>query len=319
MDMDLNIGTNAFRGKARIKPIPEEEFEVLEDQLLPPVNEFKRFVRVFFARKIVLFSAVLLGIMILTALLADVVAPYGPYDQNLKNVLAAPSGAHLLGTDSLGRDLFSRIIHGTRVALLVGFFSVIVGASVGTLIGLIAGFSEGILQTLLMRATDAIMAIPSLVLSLLIVGALKTGISAVVIAVAVSMFPGYIRMVNGQVLSVKQNDYIMAEKAMGASWWRIIFTHILPNCVSPLIVMMTMMMGTSIMAEAGMSFLGIGITPPIAAWGAMCYDGYKYLMMRPMLSIAPGFAIMLLVFAFNMVGDGLRDALDPRLRGTLND
>ncbi|MDR1205504.1 MAG: ABC transporter permease [Peptococcaceae bacterium] len=309
----------AIRAKTRIIPIPEDEFEVLEDQLLPPVNEFKRFIRVFFARKIVIFGAALLGLMILTAILADVVAPYGPYAQDLKNVLAGPTGAHILGTDSLGRDLFSRIIHGTRVALLVGFFSVIVGASVGTVIGLIAGFSEGILQTLLMRATDAIMAIPSLVLSLLIVGALKNGIPAVVIAVAVSMFPGYIRMVNGQVLSVKQNDYIMAEKAMGASWGRIIFQHILPNCMSPIIVMMTMMMGTSIMAEAGMSFLGIGITPPIAAWGAMCYDGYKYLMTNPLLSIAPGFAIMLLVFSFNMVGDGLRDALDPRLRGTLSE
>ena len=298
--------------------IPEEEFEVLEDALLPPVNEFKRFMRVFFARRIVVFASVLLVLIIIVALFANVIAPYSPYDQNLKNVLQLPDSAHLLGTDALGRDLLSRIIHGARVALLVGFFTVLVASAVGTTIGLIAGFSEGIVQDLIMRATDAIMAIPNLVLSLLIVGTMRPGVSTVVIAVAAGMFPGYIRMVNGQVLSVKQNDYIMAERAMGASWGRIIFKHILPNCMSPIIVMMTMMLGGSIMAEAGLSYLGIGITPPTAAWGAMCYDGYKYLMTRPLLSIAPGFAIMLLVFSFNMIGDGLRDALDPRLRGTLD-
>ena len=312
------MDVNEIRKTNPIIPTPIDEFEVLEDALLPPVNEFKRFVRVFFARKIVIFGFSLLVIMILMALLADVVAPYDPYKQNLKNVLAESSPQHLLGTDALGRDLLSRIIHGSRVALLVGLFSVIVGASIGTVIGLVAGFADNWVQTAIMRTTDAIMAIPSLVLSLLIVGAMKNGIPAVVVAVAVAMFPGYIRMVNGQVLSVKQNDYIMAEKAMGASWGRMVFKHILPNIMSPLIVMMTMMMGSSIMAEAGLSYLGIGITPPTAAWGAMCQDGYKYLMTRPMLSIAPGFAIMLLVFSFNMVGDGLRDALDPRLRGTLN-
>jgi len=312
------MDVNEIRKTNPIIPTPIDEFEVLEDALLPPVNEFKRFFRVFFARKIVVFGFVLLVLMILMALLADVVAPYDPFKQNLKNVLAESSSQHLLGTDALGRDLLSRIIHGSRVALLVGLFSVIVGASIGTIIGLAAGFADNWIQTAIMRTTDAIMAIPSLVLSLLIVGAMKNGIPAVVVAVAVAMFPGYIRMVNGQVLSVKQNDYIMAEKAMGATWGRMVFKHILPNIMSPLIVMMTMMMGSSIMAEAGLSYLGIGITPPTAAWGAMCQDGYKYLMTRPMLSIAPGFAIMLLVFSFNMVGDGLRDALDPRLRGTLN-
>lgn len=311
--MEMNEAFDGDQGPA----LPEEEFQVLEDELLPPVNELKRFFRVFFSRKIVLVSAIILLLIIFVAIFADVVAPYDPYTQNLKNVLQYPSGEHLLGTDALGRDLLSRIIHGSRVALLVGIFTVLVAASVGTVIGLIAGFSEGILQTLIMRTTDAIMAIPGLVLSILIVGAMRGGVAAVVIAVAAGMFPGYIRMVNGQVLSVKQNDYVMAERAMGASWGRIIFKHILPNCMSPLIVMMTMMLGTSIMAEAGLSYLGIGITPPTAAWGAMCYDGYKYLMTHPLLSIAPGFAIMLLVFSFNMVGDGLRDALDPRLRGTL--
>jgi ABC-type dipeptide/oligopeptide/nickel transport system permease subunit len=313
-----NMESSGVFYDAQALAAPIDDFEVLEDELLPPVNEIKRFVRVFFSRKIVVFSSVLLLAIILIAIFANVVAPFDPYTQNLKNVLQEPAGAHLLGTDALGRDLLSRIIHGSRVALLVGIFTVLVAASVGTVIGLIAGFSGGAIQSGIMRTTDAIMAIPNLILSLLIIGVLGSGVPTTVIAIAGGFFPGYIRMVNGQVLSVKQNDYVMAERAMGASWGRIVFKHVLPNCMSPIIVMMTMMLGTSIMAEAGLSYLGLGITPPTAAWGAMCYDGYKYLMTRPLLSIAPGFAIMLLVFSFNMVGDGLRDALDPRLRGTLD-
>jgi ABC-type dipeptide/oligopeptide/nickel transport system permease subunit len=294
----------------------DEDFVVLEDALLPPVNEFKRFLKVFFNRKIVVFSAILLLLIILVAVFADFVAPYKPNEQDLKNVLALPTGGHLLGTDALGRDLLSRIIYGSRVALLIGVVTVVISAAVGSFIGLVAGFAGGIVDDLLMRLTDAIMAVPGLILSLLIVAAIGNGIPGVVVAVAVSFFPAYIRLMRGQVLSLKQNDYVMAERAMGARKFRILFGHILPNCLSPLIVTMTMMMGGSIMAEAGMSFLGIGILPPTATWGAMCYDGYKYLLTRPLLSIAPGFAIMLLVFALNMVGDGLRDALDPRLRGT---
>ena len=310
-------GNEVIRANAPLL-IPEDEFVVLDDALLPPVNEFKRFIRVFFARKIVVFAAVLLTVIIIAALGADFIAPFNPYEQNLRNVLAYPDSVHWLGTDALGRDLLSRIIHGARVALLVGFFTVIVAASVGTTIGLVAGFSSGLVDDVIMRITDSIMAIPNMILSLLIVGILRAGVTSVVIAVAGGMFPGYIRMMRGQVLSAKQNDYVLAERAMGASWGRIVFKHILPNCMSPIIVMMTMMLGGSIMAEAGLSYIGIGITPPTAAWGAMCYDGYKYLMTRPMLSIAPGFAIMMLVFSFNMIGDGLRDALDPRLRGTLD-
>ncbi|MDR1589926.1 MAG: ABC transporter permease [Oscillospiraceae bacterium] len=293
------------------------EVEVLDEELLPPVNEFKRFVKVFFKRKIVLVGFVLVVIILLVAALADVIAPFSPYEQDLYNVLAAPGGAHLLGTDALGRDLFSRIIHGTRVALAVGVSTVLVSAAIGTLIGLIAGYAEGALQTVVMRLTDAMMAIPSLILQIIIANVLKSGVPGVVLAVAITLFPGYIRLINGQVLSLKQNDYVLAARSMGAAKARIVLEHILPNCLSPLIVQMTMMMGVAIMAEAGLSFLGLGILPPTAAWGSMAYDGYRYLMMRPLLSLAPGFAIMILVFSFNMVGDGLRDALDPKLRGSL--
>ena len=300
------------------KLISEDEFEILEEQLLPPVKEFKRFVRVFFKRKIVVVGFVLVVIVLLTAALADVIAPFDPYEQNLSNVLASPSGEHLLGTDALGRDLLSRIIHGTRIALIVGVCTVLISATIGTAFGLIAGFMGGKVSSLIMRLTDALIAIPSLILMLLVASVLKYGIVGVVVAVGITMFPAYIRLINGQVMSVKQNDYVMSARSMGAKSRRIMLKHILPNCLSPLIVMMTMMMGSSIMAEAGLSFLGLGIVPPLAAWGGMCRDGYQYLMRQPLLSIAPGFAIMLLVFAFNMVGDGLRDALDPKLRGSLD-
>ncbi len=311
MKPDSNI-SNACQAVSGDEP----EVEVLEEELLPPVNEVKRFFKVLFKRKIVIFGFVVVILMLAIAAFAEWIAPYGMNDQDLHNVLAAPSAQHLLGTDALGRDLLSRIIYGTRIALSVGVSTVLVSATIGTLLGLVAGYAEGLLQTIVMRLTDAMMAIPSLILALIIAAILKTGVFGVVLAVAITLFPGYVRLINGQVLSLKQNDYVMAGRSMGAKKRRILFRHILPNTLSPLIVQMTMMIGIAILAEASLSFLGLGITPPTPAWGSLCYDGYKYLMMRPLLSIAPGLAIMILVFSFNMVGDGLRDALDPKLRGT---
>ena len=297
-------------------PAALDEVDILEEELLPPVNEFRRFMKVFFKRKIVVVGAVLIVIILLCAALADVIAPYGYNEQDLYNVLQAPSPEHILGTDALGRDLFSRIIHGTRIVLSVGVSTVLISAFIGTLLGLIAGYFEGIVGTIIMRVTDALMAIPSLILSLLVAAILNTGVVGIVLAIAISLFPGYIRLMNGQVLSAKQNDYVMASRSMGSKKKRIILKHVLPNCLSPLIVQMTMMIGIAILSEASLSFLGLGILPPTPSWGSLCYDGYKYLMRMPLLSLAPGFAIMILVFAFNMVGDGLRDALDPKLRGT---
>ena len=294
----------------------DPEFDVIKEELLPPVNEFKRFLKVFFKRKIVIFGFVIVILILGVAAFGDLIAPYGMNDQDLMNVLAAPGPQHPLGTDALGRDMLSRIIFGTRVALAVGVSTVLISAAFGTLMGLIAGYAQGIVQTIIMRCTDAMMALPSLILILLLAAVLKSGVIGVVISMSIMLFPGYIRLVCGQVLSVKQNDYVMADRSMGAKKARIVLRHILPNCLSPLIVQMTMMIGVAILAEASLSFLGLGIKPPTPAWGSLCYDGYKYLMMRPLLSIAPGFAIMILVFSCNMVGDGLRDALDPKLRGT---
>jgi len=296
----------------------DEELEVLDEELLPPVNELKRFFRVFFRRKIVLVSFIVVVVAMLVAVFADFVAPFGPYEQNLHNVLAPPDSTYLLGTDALGRCLLSRIIYGSRVAFSAGISTVLVSAAVGTLIGLIAGYSKGIVQTVIMRLTDALMSFPPIILALLIASILRMGVTGVVLAIAITLFPGYIRLICGQVMSVKQNDYVVAAKVAGIKTTHILLRHVMPNCLSPLIVQMTMMMGVAIMAEAGLSFLGIGILPPTPAWGSLTFDGYRFLMTRPLLSIAPGLAIMILVFSFNMVGDGLRDALDPKLRGSLD-
>jgi len=298
--------------------LPErgDDFEVIEEQQLPPVNELKRFFKVFFARKVVIVGAVIVLLVLIVAAFADFIAPHGYNEMDWFNVLQPPNREFLLGTDSLGRCLLSRIIYGTRVALSVGVSSVVVSALIGTILGLIAGYFEGAVGAVIMRFTDAMMAIPTLILALMIVHVMRTGVAGVVFAVALALFPGYIRLINGQVLSVKQNDYVMAARSMGSQKARIILRHVLPNCLSPLIVQMTMMMGVSILAEAALSFLGLGIRPPTPSWGTLCFEGYTQLMDLPLLSIAPGLAIMLLVFGFNMVGDGLRDALDPKLRGT---
>jgi peptide/nickel transport system permease protein len=291
--------------------------EPMQQEALPRVNEFRRFVRVLFSRSVVVFGVIAIVAVILASILAPVIAPYDPDDQVLDRVLQQPNRQHLLGTDSLGRDTLSRIIFGTRITLLVGVGTVIIAASLGTIIGLIAGYFGGWVFTVIMRFTDGIMAIPPLLLALVIAALLGTGVKGVMIAISFALMPGYIRLICGQVLSVKENEYVMAARSVGVGHIGIMFRHILPNCFSPLIVQMTMMMGLAILIEASLSFLGLGIKPPSAAWGSMVYDGYKYLVMRPILSIAPGLAIMLVVFALTMIGDGLRDTLDPRLRGTL--
>jgi len=283
----------------------------------PRVGAFKRFTRVFFGRGVVVFGIVVILILVFTAAFAPLLAPYDPYKQDLNNVLSKPTSKHLLGTDTVGRDTLSRIIYGSRTSLLVGIVAIFVAATIGMFLGLMAGYFGGITYTVIMRLIDALMTFPMILLALTIAAVLGGGLKNVILALGVSLVPPYARLMCGQALTVKQNDYVTAGRAMGAGNFRIMLKHVAPNCFPPLIVLMTMMMGSAILAEAGLSFLGIGVNPPGAAWGAMVSEGYRYLLTNPVLSFAPGFAIMLVVFAFNMVGDGLRDALDPRLRGTI--
>jgi len=281
------------------------------------VSEWKRFRRVFFARGAVMIGLIILFIVFFVAIFASLLAPYDPYKPGVAPSLAPPSAQHWLGADLLGRDTLSRLIFGSRTALEVGFISVIVGSIIGITLGIVAGYTGGFLSAFIMRAMDAMMCFPMLILSLVIAALLGNGIRNVIIALSISSIPGYARMASGLTLSIRENDYVLAQKSMGSGSPRIMFTHILPNAFPHLIVIVTIMLGNLILAEAGLSFLGIGITPPGAAWGAMVSEGYEYLIRSPLLSFAPGLAIMLGVFAFNIVGDGLRDALDPKLRGLL--
>jgi peptide/nickel transport system permease protein len=283
----------------------------------PRINEFRRFMRVFLGRKVVLFGMIVIILFLICAAFAPFLAPYDPYKNDLYNPLSQPSKAHLMGTDNFGRDTLSRIIYGTRVSLMVGVIAVGIASVAGIILGLIAGYFGGWRYTVIMRVMDALMAFPMLILALLITEVLGGGLTNVMIALGISLMPGYARIMCGQVLSISENDYVLGERSIGASDLRIMFRHIFPNSLPPLIVMMTMMLGTTILAEAGLSYLGIGVELRTPSWGGMINVGYKYLRSNPILSFAPGIAIMLVVFAFNMVGDGLRDALDPRLRGVL--
>lgn len=286
-------------------------------EALVRVSEWQRFRRVFFERKLVMIGLAILLLLVITAAFAPLLAPYDPYPSNMADSLLSPCGKYWLGTDIQGRDTLSRLIFASRTALMVGFVTVGIAGVVGVTLGLVAGYFGGITNMVIMRFMDALMGFPMILLALVIAALLGGGIYNVIIALSVATLPGYARVMHGLTLSIRENDYILAQRAMGASNMRTMFGHILPNALPTMLVLITLQLGMLILAEAGLSFLGIGIKPPGAAWGAMVADGYRYMMTHPWLSIAPGVAIMLVVFAFNMVGDGLRDALDPRLRGLL--
>jgi peptide/nickel transport system permease protein len=283
----------------------------------PRTSEFGRFARVFFGRPMAIFGTIIIAAFIITAIFPGLIAPHDPYEQDLNHALLPADSAHLLGTDSLGRDMLSRVIFGARTAAMVGVVALSIAAISGMVLGLIAGYLGGVAYTIIMRFIDALMAFPMILLAMIIASLLGGGITNVMIAVGVGMMPGYARVMCGQALSVKENDYVLAGRAIGGNNLRIMLRHIFPNCFPVMIVLMTMNIGITILAEAGLSFLGIGIEPPTPAWGGMVNEGYPYLLSHPLLSFVPGLAIMLVVFAFNMVGDSLRDAVDPRLRGAI--
>ncbi len=286
-----------------------------EAQVVQP--EWKRLVRVFLRRRLAVIGLAIVVVMVIVAVFAPLLAPYDPYATDLQVKLQHPSGEHWLGTDSVGRDTLSRCIYGARTSLIVALCAVALGAVIGQLLGLLAGFFGGWVFTVIMRLIDAMMAIPMIVLALVISSVLGGGVRNVIIALAIGAIPGQCRMMCAQTLSVKHNDYVLAGRTIGVGNLRTMFRHIYPNAFAPCLVLMTINMGATILAEAGLSFLGAGINPPTAAWGFMIKEGYGFLLSNPELSIAPGIFIMLLVFGFNMFGDGLRDALDPRLRGSI--
>jgi peptide/nickel transport system permease protein len=293
------------------------EAAAIDIQEQPRKSELRRIYRIFFSRWLVKIGLALVLLTVIMAIFAPWLAPYDPNKVNYSQTLQQPSRAHLLGTDPVGRDTLSRVIYGSRVSMMVALGAVGFATLVGLMLGMTAGFYTGAINVLIMRFTDSIMTFPPILFALVIAGLLGGGLTNIVLAIGIGHMPNFTRLMCGQVLSVKENDYIVAARSIGCRDFRIMFGHILPNSFPPLIVQITLWLGSAILAEAGLSFLGVGIKPPTASWGSMINEGFKYLLTNPILSFAPGTACMLSVFGFNMVGDGLRDALDPRLRGKI--
>jgi peptide/nickel transport system permease protein len=260
-------------------------------------------------------SAVLILLLVLTAIFADVLAPYDPLAAQPEIRLAAPSWAHPFGTDDIGRDVFSRVIYGSRISLWVGLLAVGIGTFAGTIIGLVSGYWEGRLDMILQRVMDALMTLPGLILALAIVSVLKPSTTNAMLAIAVVIIPGNSRIVRGAVLSAKQNRFVEAAQAIGCRDLRIIGTHILPNVTAPILIIASIWLGNAILIEASLSYLGVGTQPPTPSWGLMLSStGRAFMEQAPWLAIFPGLAISLAVFGFNLFGDTLRDAWDPKLR-----
>jgi ABC-type dipeptide/oligopeptide/nickel transport system permease subunit len=253
-------------------------------------------------------------LVVLTALLASVLAPYDPLQLNVPERLQAPSAAHIMGTDHLGRDIFSRVIFGTQISLQVGIVAVALGSIVGLIAGAAAGYLGGRMDTAIMGIMDAIYAFPAILLALVLVAVFGASLVTVMTAIAIVRIPIFARTVRGSVLGEREKEYVEAARCIGQNPVWILFRHILPNTLAPLIVVTTTYFATAIVVEASLSFLGLGVPPPAASWGVMLNDGRKYMEAYPHVVIFPGAAISLTVLGFNLLGDGLRDVLDPRLK-----
>ncbi|MEH7442805.1 oligopeptide ABC transporter permease [Bacillus sp. JJ1122] len=271
--------------------------------------------RKFFKNKLAVMGAVFLIIIITAAILAPVIAPYSPSKQNLLQKLQPPSSEHWLGTDRFGRDTFSRLLYGARVSLLVGFASVLGSITIGTFLGAVAGYVGGIVDAIIMRFVDVILSIPSIFLLITLVTIFKPGVDKLILIFALLGWTTTARLVRGEFLSLRTREFVLASKTIGTKTHTIIFSHILPNAMGPIIVSATLAVGYVILAESGLSYLGLGIQPPHASWGNMLQDAQNFtiLLKSWWYPLAPGLMILLTVICFNFVGDGLRDALDPKI------
>lgn len=271
-------------------------------------------VRVFRGNVAALVGAIVVSVIVLLAIFAPAVAPFDPEAINLRARMQPPSGAHWFGTDELGRDILSRVIHGARPSLMVGLVSVAMASIVGTLLGLVAGYTGGTTDAVIMRLMDIIMSFPLLLLALVLVSLFGQNLFNIMLAVAVASIPQYARVVRGSVLSVKRMEFVEAIASLGAGHGRIIFQHVLTNILAPLIVLATVRVAAAIVIEASLSFLGFG-DPTAATWGNIIATGRPYMVDAPWIAALGGIAISVTVLALNLLGDGLRDAMDPRLRG----
>jgi len=290
---------------------PAPEVVIAGPRRRSPILQFS--IRLF-KQPIAAVSLVVLLCLVFAAMLADIVSPYDPIDIS-RDTFQSPSLEHPFGTDDLGRDLFSRVIHGARISLYVGLVSVFIGVFIGSAIGLVSGTAGGLTDLLVQRVIDAMLAFPALVLTMALVSVFGASTGSALIAIAIVFVPGTSRVVRGAVLAVKQNMYIEAARSVGASNVRVMLRHILPNVTAPILILVSAYVGAAILIEASLSFLGLGTQPPNPSWGLMLSGtGRRYMEEAPWMAIFPGVAISLTVLAFNMLGDVLRDMLDPRLR-----
>lgn len=264
--------------------------------------------------KMAMAGLVILILLILTAIFADFIAPYSYEAQNLQEAYQSPSMQHFFGTDEFGRDIFSRIIYGSRISLIIGFVSVGIALVIGFLIGAVAGFYGGGIDNVLMRFMDILLAIPQTLLAIAIVASLGTGMGKLMVAVGLAAIPSYARIVRASVMTIRGEEFIEAARASGTSDRKIILKHIVPNCLAPVIVQVTLGIANAIMSAAALSFIGIGIQPPVPEWGAMLSGGRDYIRGYAYMTMFPGIAIIITVLSLNLLGDGLRDALDPKLK-----
>lgn len=279
-------------------------------------SQWREVWRMLVKNKMAMLGLFILIVLVLLALFADVIADYDTVviKQNLSHRLQGPSAAHWLGTDEFGRDILARLIHGTRVSLKVGILAVGLSIIVGGILGAISGFYGGTIDNIIMRAMDIFLAVPSILLAIAIVSALGPSMINLMIAISVSSVPTYARIVRASVLSIRDQEFIEAARAIGASNTRIIFQHIIPNALAPVIVQGTLGVANAILSIAGLSFIGLGILPPAPEWGSMLSGGRQYLRYAWWVTTFPGLAIMITILSLNLLGDGLRDALDPRLK-----
>lgn len=271
-------------------------------------------IRRFARHHAALASAVFLVALSAAALLAPEVAPHDPLAQNLGAILAPPSARHLLGTDDLGRDVLSRLVHGARLSLGASLMAVAIAVVLGVPFGLVAGYLGGLTDDAIMRVSDAVQSIPALVLAMAIAAALGPGLFRVMVAVGVVFAPRFARLVRGQVLALREEVFVESARAVGASHTRILTRHVFPNVLSPIVVQVSISVAFALLAETSLSFLGVGIRPPLPSWGADVGRGYRFMRLAPWLVFMPGMAILLTTLAFNFIGDGIRDAVDPRQR-----
>lgn len=273
-----------------------------------------KIVNMFRTNKLALVSAIVIVLFLVVAAAAPLVCPYDPAVQDLTARLQGPSMAHLLGTDHLGRDVLSRMIYGSQISLVVGIFPTIISMVIGTVLGLIAGFVGGKIDAVIMRLADILLAFPTLLFAMLIAYTIGPGLITIFIALSFISWAGTARMVRSEVLSLREKEYVEAATSIGVKKSTILMRHILPNCLPTLIVLFTMNVPGNIMTESSLSFLGVGAQPPLTSWGLMVFDTKKYLSTTPVATLAPGIAILILVLAFNFLGDAIRDAVDPYLK-----